>query len=153
MDGEDLRISRRRIIQAGGLAAASPLLPGLLRPAHAATAFPAVKPESAVIGFGHVGPISDEGWTYTHHLGLEAVKKAYPQAKYIEVQNIPYSADAPRTFRQYVAQKCDIVFISSQYGDLLHNVTDKSPSNIAWLECNGQGVAPSPASAPSAPGH
>ena len=142
MDGEDLRISRRRIIQAGGLAAASPLLPSLIRPAQAATAFPPVKPDKAVIGFGHVGPISDEGWTATHHAGLEAVKKAYPAAKYIEVQNIPYSADAPRTFRQYVAQKCDIVFLSSQYGDLLHNVTDKSPSNIAWLECNGQGVAP-----------
>jgi len=142
MDGEDLRISRRRIIQAGGLAAASPLLPNLIRPARAATAFPPVKPDKAVIGFGHVGPISDEGWTSTHHAGLEAVKKAYPAAKYIEVQNIPYSADAPRTFRQYVAQKCDIVFLSSQYGDLLHNVTDKAPSNIAWMECNGQGVAP-----------
>ena len=142
MDGDDRRISRRRIIQAGGLAAASPLLPGLLSPAFAASAFPPVKPENAVIGFGHVGPISDEGWTSSHHLGLEAVKKAYPQAKYIEVQNIPYSADAPRTFRQYVAQKCDIVFLSSQYGDLLHNVTDKAPANIAWLECNGQGVAP-----------
>ena len=140
MDGTDHRISRRRIIQAGGLAAASPLVPGLIRPALAASSFPAVKPEKAVIGFGHVGPISDEGWTYSHHLGLEAVKKAYPQAKYIEVQNIPYSSDAPRTFRQYVAQKCDIVFLSSQYGDLLHNVTDKSPS-VAWLECNGQGVS------------
>jgi basic membrane lipoprotein Med (substrate-binding protein (PBP1-ABC) superfamily) len=142
MDGSDHRISRRRIIQAGGIAAASPLVPGLIRPAYAANQFPAVKPDKAVIGFGHVGPISDEGWTYTHHLGLEAVKKAYPEAKFIEVQNIPYSSDAPRTFRQYIAQKCDIVFLSSQYGDLLHNVTDKAPPSIAWLECNGHGVAP-----------
>ena len=112
MNGEDFRLSRRRIIQAGGLAAASPLLPGLLRPARAASAFTPVAPDKAVIGFGHVGPISDEGWTSTHHASMEAVKKAYPKAKYIEVQNIPYSADGPRTFRQYVVQKCDIVFIT-----------------------------------------
>jgi basic membrane lipoprotein Med (substrate-binding protein (PBP1-ABC) superfamily) len=133
-------LSRRQILSLAGAAGASVIMPpGLIRPAQAAS-FAPVKEEDAVIGFGHVGPISDEGWTYSHHLGLEAVKKALPKAKYIEVENIPYSADATRTFRQYVAQNATIVFLSSEYGDLLHGVSDRA-SNIAWLECNGHSVA------------
>ena len=138
MEHRDRHPTRRRIIQAGGLIAAAPFVPGLVRPAQAAMT--ALKPEQAIIGFGHVGPISDEGWTYSHHRGLLAVKAAYPQAKYLEVETIPYSADATRTFRQYVAQKANIVFLSSEYGDLLHGVSDKAP-DIAWLECNGHSVA------------
>jgi basic membrane protein A and related proteins len=133
--------SRRQMLSLAGVASASILAPmGLIRPAQAAT-FGPVKEEDAIISFGHVGPISDEGWTFTHHQGLLAVQKALPKAKYIEVQTIPYSADATRTFRQFVAQNSTIVFISSEYGDLLTSVADKAP-NIAWLECNGHSVAP-----------
>ena len=126
---------RRRVLQAGGLAAAG----AIIRPAQAA-GFAAVKPEQAVIGFGHVGPISDEGWTSSHHQGLLAVKQAYPQAKFLEVESIPYSADATRTFRQFVAQGAHLVFVTSEYGDLLHGVSDRA-GDTAWLECNGHGVA------------
>ena len=98
--------------------------------------FPAIKPEDAVIAFGHVGPVSDEGWTYTHHQGLLAVKAAFPAARYLEVESIPYSADATRTFRQFVAQGANIVFLSSEYGDLLYPVSNRAPQT-AWLECDG----------------
>ncbi len=136
MNTIDQPLPRRRILQAGGLAAATTLAPGLLR---AAGPMAPIKPDQAVIGFGHVGPISDEGWTYTHHLGLLAIKEAYPQAKLLEVQSIPYSADATRTFRQFVAQGANLVFVTSEYGDLLHGVSDRAP-DIAWLECNGHSV-------------
>lgn len=135
MDGVNTRLPRRLVLQAGGLAAAG----SLIRPARAA-GFTAVSAAQAVIGFGHVGPISDEGWTSSHHQGLLAVKQAYPQAKFLEVESIPYSADATRTFRQFVAQGAHMVFLSSEYGDLLHGVSDRAP-NIAWLECNGHSVA------------
>ena len=105
----------------------------------AAPAFGPVKEADAVIAFGHVGPISDEGWTFSHHQGLLAVKDAFPAAKYIEIENIPYSADATRIFRQFVAQKSTMVILSSEYGDLLHGVSDKAP-DIAWMECNGHSV-------------
>lgn len=131
--------SRRGLLQAGGLAVASALTSGLIKPARAAGFANTIKPEDAVFGFGHVGPISDEGWTSSHHQGLLAVKKAYPQAKFIEIESIPYSADAPRTFRQFVAQKADLVFISSDFGDLLHGATDRAP-DTPWLECNGHGM-------------
>ena len=139
MDHPTKHLPRRRLLQAGGLAAASSLAPGLVRPAQAA-GFAALKPEQAVIAFGHVGPISDEGWSSSHHKGLMAVKAAYPQAKYLEVESIPYSADAPRIFRQFVAQGANMVFLSSEYGDLLHGVSDRAP-NTAWMECNGHTVA------------
>jgi len=135
------KLSRRKFLTVAGAAAGASVLGanGLIRPAYAGN-FAPVKEEDAVIGFGHVGPISDEGWTYSHHQGLLAVKEAFPKAKYIEVENIPYSADATRIFRQYVAQKSNIVILSSEYGDLLHGVSDKTP-DIAWMECNGHSVA------------
>lgn len=135
MDLVNRILPRRLVLQAGGLAAAG----AIIRPAQAA-GFAAVKPEQAVIGFGHVGPISDEGWTSSHHQGLLAVKQAYPQAKFLEVESIPYSADATRTFRQFVAQGAHLVFLTSEYGDLLHGVSDRA-TDTAWLECNGHSVA------------
>ncbi len=124
----------RRPLLAGAVAA---LIPAAGR---AAPAFGPVAEDAAVIAFGHVGPISDEGWTYSHHQGLLAVKEKYAKAKYLEVENIPYSADATRTFRQFVAQRANLVMLSSEYGDLLHAVSDKAP-NVAWMECNGHSVA------------
>jgi basic membrane protein A and related proteins len=137
------RISRRGLLKLAGVSAAGAALGprGIVAPARAADVFGPVNEVDAVVAFGHVGPISDEGWTYTHHLGLLAVKQAYPKAKYIEVQNIPYSADATRTFRQFVAQRANIVILSSEYGDLLHSVSDKAP-HIAWMECNGHSIGP-----------
>ena len=134
----DGRISRRGLLTAAGAAAGAVTAPGLIKPAQAA-GFGPVPEEKAVIAFGHVGPISDEGWTWTHHQGYLAAKAAYPKAKWIEVENIPYSADATRTFRQFVAQKANLVVLSSEYDDLLHSVSDKAP-DIAWMECNGHSV-------------
>jgi basic membrane protein A and related proteins len=137
-----LKLSRRDFLSLTGAAVGASVVSanGLVRPASAADMFAPVKEENAVIGFGHVGPISDEGWTFSHHQGVLAVKQAFPKAKYIEVENIPYSADATRIFRQYVAQGSNLVILSSEYGDLLHGVSDKTP-NIAWMECNGHSVA------------
>jgi basic membrane lipoprotein Med (substrate-binding protein (PBP1-ABC) superfamily) len=132
--------TRREFLSLAGAGVGGSLLgSGLAEPAWAATTFGPVKEEDAVISFGHVGPVSDEGWTWTHHQGLLAVKAAFPKAKYIEVESIPYSADATRTFRQFVADKSTIVFITSEYGDLLAEVTMRAPE-IAFLECNGHRV-------------
>jgi basic membrane lipoprotein Med (substrate-binding protein (PBP1-ABC) superfamily) len=128
-------LSRRRFMTLAGAAGSSLLLPpGLVR---AQTPFPAVKEEEAIIGFGHVGPISDEGWTWSHHQGLEAVKAAFPKATMLEVENIPYSADATRIFRQFVSDGAKMVFITSNYGDFLYSVTDRTPE-VAWFECDGR---------------
>lgn len=127
MDFKHPRLSRRRVIQG----AAATLAPGLLHPARAAGLAAPIKPENAVIGFAHVGPISDEGWAFSHYQGLLAVKQAYPQCRYIEIENIPYAADARRSFRQYVAQGANIVMVTSEYGDLLHGVEIRDGTPLA----------------------
>jgi basic membrane protein A len=130
--------SRRRFLSLAGAAGASLVMPrGLVRPAAAATAFPAVKEEDAVIAFGYVGPVSDEGWTWSHNQGLQAIKKAFPKVKTLEVENVPYSADATRIFRQFVSDGACIVFDSSNYGDFLYAASDAAPV-VAWFECDGR---------------
>jgi basic membrane lipoprotein Med (substrate-binding protein (PBP1-ABC) superfamily) len=133
--------SRRRFLGLAGAAGASLVMPrGLVRPARAAASFPAVKEEDAVIAFGYVGPVSDQGWTWSHNQGLQAVKAAYPKVKTLEVENVPYSADATRIFRQFVSDGACIVFDSSNYGDFLYAASDAAPE-VAWFECDGRRIA------------
>ena len=127
-------ILRRRSLLA---AAAVPLLPWRAR---AEAALPAVAAKDAVIAFGHIGPVSDGGWTATHHAAVLAAKAAYPAARVLEVESIPVSADATRTFRQFVENGANIVFATSEYGDLLSSVADDAP-DIAFLECNGHRIS------------
>src|SRR5258706_15372391 len=99
----DGRFTRRNLLKLAGASAGAVMIPkGLITPAQAA-GFPAIKEESAVIAFGHVGPISDEGWTFSHHEGLMAVEAAFPKANYSQSENIPYSADATPPFRRFGA--------------------------------------------------
>ena len=123
-----LTLKRRRLLAAAGL----PLLPK----AACAAALPAVAEKNATVAFGHIGPISDGGWTATHHAAMLAAKAAYPQARFLEVETIPVSADATRTFRQFVEDGANIVFATSEYGDLLSSVADDA-GDVAFLECNG----------------
>ena len=135
-----LHPSRRGILGVGAAAGSSLLLPGLLRPAQAASAFPAVKEEDAIVAFAHVGPVTDQGWTSTHDIGMKAVQAAFPKAKMLFVESIPYSADATRTFRQFVQEGANIVFSSSNYGDFYYEASDKAP-NVAFFECDGRRTA------------
>lgn len=130
-------MNRRRFMGLAGMTAAASMVPWKVRQALAATPLPAVKEEDAIIGFGHVGPISDEGWTYSHHQGLEAVKAAFPKAKYLEVENIPFSADCTRIYRQMVSDGANMIFSTSNYGDLIYEVSDRA-TDVAWFECDGR---------------
>ncbi len=131
-------ITRRNVMTLLGAAVPAPLLGR--RGARAADLLPAVAEKDAVVAFGHIGPISDGGWTFTHHRALLAVKAAYPAAKYLEVETIPVSADASRTFRQFVESGANIVFATSEYGDLLGSVAEDA-TEVAFLECDGHAVA------------
>lgn len=131
------RPSRRAIIGAGAAAGAAFVLPSLPRRAWAAGPLPAVKEEDAVIAFGHVGPVTDQGWNLTHDLGMKAVQKAFPKAKTVFVESVPFSADAGRLFRQFVQQGANLVFATSNYGDFLYDVADQAPE-IGFLECDGR---------------
>jgi basic membrane lipoprotein Med (substrate-binding protein (PBP1-ABC) superfamily) len=135
----DLRMpSRRQLIKLGGTAGASFLLGSRLSsPALAAKSFAPVAEEKALIAFGHVGPVTDECWTWSHDQGMKAVQAAFPKLKTIMVESVPFSADASRTFRQFVSQGAQMVFVTSAYGDFLYDVAKRAP-NVAFLECDGR---------------
>jgi basic membrane protein A len=120
----------------GGAAAS-----GIIRPvaAHAGTSLGPIREEDALIAFGHTGPITDGGWSTAHDLGVKAVRKAFPRLKTIYVESIPYSADATRIFRQFVAEGAQMVIATSNYGDFIRDVADRAP-DVAFLECDGHSV-------------
>jgi basic membrane protein A len=122
----------------GAAAGASLMLPSrLVTPARAAAPLPPVAEENALIAFGHTGPVADEGWTWSHDQGMKAVQAAFPKLKTVMVESIPYSADASRTFREFVGQGANMVFATSNYGDFLYDVAKKSP-DVAFFECDGR---------------
>ncbi len=126
-------ISRRTLIRSGCAAAVTSS--GIGR-ARAAAPLQRVAEKDAVIAFAHIGPISDGGWTTTHHRGVLAARKAFPAAKFLEVESVPVSADATRTFRQFVESGANMVVATTEYGDLLSSVADDA-TDTAFLECNG----------------
>lgn len=137
------KLSRRGFLNMGVAAGAALLLPrtGLIGAARAAGPLPAVAEEDAVIGFGHVGPVTDEGWTWAHHQGVLAVQETFPNLKKVlEVENVPYSADATRIYRQFVSEGANMIFDTSSTGDFLHEVVRRAPE-VAFMECDGRTLA------------
>jgi basic membrane protein A len=136
-------VSRRKLIKGAVTAAlAGPLMmPTVRTRAAPAPLGTPVDPKDLIIAFGHVGPISDEGWTWSHHKGREAIAKAYPGVKILEVENIPFSSQASRIFTQFVQEGANLVFITSGYGDFLYDVAKKNP-DVAFMECGRQPKLP-----------
>ncbi|GAN54334.1 BMP family ABC transporter substrate-binding protein [Tanticharoenia sakaeratensis] len=122
---------RATLLGAGGLAALRPAAASALRP---------IREQDALIAFGHTGPVTDGGWTHQHDLGVEAVRAAFPRLKTIFVESIPYSADATRIFRQFVAEGAQMVMATSNYGDFIRDVADRAPE-VAFMECDGRNVS------------
>ena len=134
-----MRPNRRQLLNLSAAAGAALIAPaGLVTGARAAPKpLGPVKEEDALIAFGHTGPVTDEGWTWTHDQGMKAVQAAYPKLKTVFVESIPYSADASRTFKQFVAQGANMVFATSNYGDFLYDVAKAAPE-VAFFECDGR---------------
>lgn len=136
-------LSRRGFLNMGAMAGASLVLPttGLIRPAYAQTALAPVAEADATIAWGYVGPTADEGWTFAHDMGRQAVQAAFPALKTVFVENVPYSADASRIFRQFVADGAQMVFANSNYGDFIYDVANRAPE-VAFYECDGRNPLP-----------
>jgi simple sugar transport system substrate-binding protein len=66
------------------------------------------------VAFIYVGPISDGGWSYQHHLGKLAVDKEFgARVETTYVESVPESADAERVIRQLAARDNQIIFTTS----------------------------------------
>jgi basic membrane protein A len=66
------------------------------------------------VAYVYVGPIGDGGWSYQHHLGLEAAKKEFgDKIQATEVENVSEGPDAERVIDQLAATGNDIIFTTS----------------------------------------
>ncbi|MGS0646416.1 BMP family ABC transporter substrate-binding protein [Komagataeibacter melomenusus] len=134
-----LLTTRREMLGLAGGAGSSLLLPRHAR-AQAQPAWRRPLAESdAIVAFGHTGPITDGGWSMVHDRGVQAVRRAFPKLRTIYVESVPYSADATRLFRQFVAEGAQMVMATSEYGDFIKDVSDRAP-DVAFMECDGTNV-------------
>jgi basic membrane protein A and related proteins len=66
------------------------------------------------VAFVYVGPISDGGWSYQHHLGKLALEKQLgPRIETTYVESVPETADAERVIRQLAAKDYQVIFATS----------------------------------------
>ncbi len=91
--------------------------------------------EDFLVAFGHVGPISDEGWTWSHHVGAMAVERELG-VRTVMVESMPFSEETTRILEQFVADGAKVIFITSEYADFVYTVADAHPE-VVFLEANG----------------
>lgn len=84
----------------------------------------------------HGGPISDEGWDMLFHQAMLSVEETYTNVETAYVENQPYSGEATRTLEQLATDGADIIFLTTEYADLMYEAAARHPDTI-FLECNG----------------
>jgi basic membrane protein A and related proteins len=66
------------------------------------------------VAFVYVGPISDGGWSYEHHLGKLAADQQFgSRIESTYVESVPETSDAERVIRQLAAKGTDLIFATS----------------------------------------
>jgi basic membrane protein A and related proteins len=98
---------------------------------------PTEKPvEQTLVPFIHVGPVSDEGWTWSHDQGRQAVEAAFPMVKTATVENAPFSDEVTKTIQQFVNDGAKMIITSGEFADFLYKVSDQHPE-VKFIEVNG----------------
>ena len=70
--------------------------------------------ETFKVGFVHVGPIGDMGWTFAHDQGRIALEAAIPSVESTYVESVPETAaDAERVIRQLAQDGNKVIFTTS----------------------------------------
>ncbi len=148
-------IDRRRALRLGGLGAAWLTLgPGILAacgddddegtaattggtaPGTDAPAAGGEAKDSIKVGFGYIGPTSDNGWTFTHDEGRKAAEAALAGKMTSSfVESIPLSAESTQIFEELAADN-DFVIVNSEYADFLGSVAAAHP-DVKFIECDG----------------
>jgi basic membrane lipoprotein Med (substrate-binding protein (PBP1-ABC) superfamily) len=135
-----LRMSRRRLLKAGlgvaGLAVSGPLLAACGGGGGGAGDPGSAEGDVVRIGFGYIGPVTDNGWTFTHDVGRKAVEERLAgKVQTTFVENVPISAEASQTFEQ-LASNNDLVIANTEYANFLSDVAARHPG-VAFLEADG----------------
>lgn len=99
-----------------------------------------LREEDALLAIAHVSPVSDGGWSSLHNQAVKAVHAAFPRLRTVWVENVPFSADAERILRQFVAEGANIVLAGADYGDFLTEVAERAPQ-VAFVQCDSNRLA------------
>ena len=103
---------------------------GLLLPAGGSLAFAQEGPLK--IGFVNVGPKDDNGWTYGHWVGAQALEEEFGDKVEITfVESVPEGPDCERVLRELAQQGNKIIFATSfGFGDYVIKVAREFPDVI-----------------------
>ncbi len=115
-------LTRRKVLKIGGAGLALPMLGGL-----------ALGQDGPLkIGFVNVGPRDDNGWTYGHWVGAEALREHYGDAVDITfVESVPEGPDCERVLRELAQQGNKIIFATSfGFGDYVIRVAQEFPDVV-----------------------
>lgn len=98
--------------------------------------------EPMKVGFIYVGPIGDAGWTFTHDLGAEFMKKELGNVELIKAESVLETpTDTERVLNQMISQGCKIIFATSfGYMDSVIKVAQQHP-DVVFLHCSGYKTA------------
>src|SRR5262245_62544738 len=116
-------ISRRQVLRGFGAAAVAAILPASGRVSLA-------QGEKLKVGFVYVGPITDDGWTYAHEQGRQAVIAHFGDKIETSYQeNVPETpSDAERVIRDFAQKGNKLIFTTSfGYMDPTINVAKSFP--------------------------
>jgi basic membrane protein A len=116
-------ITRRRLVGAMGAMTAAALLPRGGRQALA-------QDEKLKVGFVYVGPISDDGWTYAHEQGRQAIIAHFgDKIETAYQESVPETpSDAERVIRDFAQKGNKLIFTTSfGYMDPTINVAKSFP--------------------------
>ena len=138
----EMRMTRRRLLQNTGVGAAGLFGGAALLAACSSSSSTASgvtgssAPNSINVGFAYIGPVADNGWTFTHDEGRKAMESALgSKVKTTFVENVPISAEAGQTFEQ-LASDNDLVIANTEYANFLSDVAANHP-DVAFLEADG----------------
>lgn len=97
--------------------------------------------EKIKVAFVYVGPVGDEGFSYSHDQGRQYLEKEMSNVITTKVESVKEGADAERVITQ-LAQENKIVFATSfGYMDSVIKVAEKFP-NVVFMHCSGYKTAP-----------
>ena len=84
------------------------------------------------IGFVNVGPKDDNGWTYGHWVGAQALEEHFgDQVEITFVESVAEGPDAERVLRELAQQGHDIIFATSfGFGDYVIKVAPEFPDVV-----------------------
>jgi len=89
------------------------------------------------IGAIYVGSKADFGYNQAAHQGIEGLKKACPDIKFLEADTVPETSDMLRTAEQMIGQGAKIIFSTSYgYKDFAVTLAKKHPDVVVLQQGN-----------------